>query len=91
MQFIATQPALLDHDRWSPGVMLVVLQKGTNQKELTCAVMYRTDLGDGEDWMRDEKVQGGSMGMEGQGREEEHTVQELKQINNQLYKFAMLE
>ena len=41
--------------------------------------------------MRDEKVQGGSMGMEGQGREEEHTVQELKQINNQLYKFAMLE
>ena len=66
--------------------MLVVLQKGTNQKELTCAVLYRTDLGDGEDWMRDEKVQGGSMGME-----EELTVQELEQINNQLYKFAMLE
>ena len=24
-----------------------------------------------------------------EGKEEEHTVQELKQINNQLYKFAM--
>eukprot|EP00090_Calanus_glacialis_P008952 TRINITY_DN17273_c0_g1_i1.p1 TRINITY_DN17273_c0_g1~~TRINITY_DN17273_c0_g1_i1.p1 ORF type:complete len:419 (+),score=165.14 TRINITY_DN17273_c0_g1_i1:45-1301(+) len=89
VQFIATPPALLDHDRWSPGVKLVALQKGTNQKEFTCAVLNRTDLGDGEDWMRDEKVQGGSVGMEGQGMEEEHTVQELKQINNQLYKFAM--
>ena len=52
-----TPPALLDHDRWSPGVKLVVLQKGTNQKEFTCAVLTRTDF---EDWMRDEKVLGGS-------------------------------
>merc|ERR1740137_493327 len=90
VQFIATPPALLDHDRWSPGVKLVALQKGTNQKEFTCAVLSRTDLGDGEDWMRTEMSQGSGLGViEGQGREEEHTVQELKQINNQLYKFAM--
>ena len=34
-----------------------MLQKGTNQKEFTCAVLNRTDF---EDWMRDEKVLGGS-------------------------------
>ena len=90
VQFNTTSPALLDHERQSPRVKLVALQKGTNQKDFTCAVLNRTDLGDGEDWMRNEKVQGGMVGIERHGREEEgHTVQELKQINNQLYKFVM--
>jgi hypothetical protein len=48
-----------------PGVKLVALQKGTNQKKFTCAVLNRNDLGDGEDWMRDDKVQGGSVGWKG--------------------------
>ena len=61
-----TPPTLLDPDRWSPGVKLVVLQKGTNQKEFTCAVLNRTDL---EDWMRDEKVLGGSVWVEGGARD----------------------
>ena len=69
VQFMATPPALLDHDRWSPGMKLVALQKGTNQKEFTCPVLNRTDMGEGDDWMRDEKVHGGSVGMEEQGRE----------------------
>ena len=38
---------------------------------------------------KDKNVLGGNVGLEGQGREEEHNMQELKQINNQLYKFAM--
>ena len=43
----------------------MALQKGTNQKKFTCAVLNRNDLGDGEDWMRDDKVQGGSVGWKG--------------------------
>ena len=52
VQFIATPQALLDHDKWSPGVKLVAQKNGTNQKEFTCAGLNRTDLGDGEDLMR---------------------------------------
>ena len=43
-----------------------MLQKGTNQKEFTCAVLTRTDF---EDWMRDEKVLGGSVWVEGGARD----------------------
>eukprot|EP00092_Neocalanus_flemingeri_P017354 GFUD01018769.1.p1 GENE.GFUD01018769.1~~GFUD01018769.1.p1 ORF type:complete len:417 (+),score=147.99 GFUD01018769.1:39-1289(+) len=87
VQFIATPSAMLDHDRWSPARKLVSLQKGANQEVFTCAVLNRTDLVGEEDWMRDDTPQGSVV--EGKDREEEHTVQELKQINNQLYKFAM--
>jgi len=88
LQFTATPPAMLDHDKWSPSVKLVALQKGTNPSEFSCAVLRKNDLCNEEDWMRDNTVVGASVEM-GQGKEEEHTVQELKQINNQLYKYAM--
>jgi len=89
VQFIPTPPALIDHDSWNPARKLVALQKGANKDVFTCAVLNRTDLVESEDWMSDDKTQGGEMEMVGKGSVEDHTVEELKQINNQLYKFAM--
>merc|ERR1712083_781824 len=41
VQFIATPPALVDHDRWNPARKLVALQKGTTQSEFCCAVLRK--------------------------------------------------
>jgi len=89
VQFIPTPPALIDHDKWNPARKLVALQKGTNQSEFSCALLRKADMGVEQDWMKEDHIRGGGGGGEGQVKEEEHTVQELKQINNQLYKFAM--
>ena len=62
VQFIATPPALINHDKWNPARKLVALQKGTNQSEFSCAVLRKDDLGDGQDWMRDDLVRGGGVG-----------------------------
>jgi len=91
LQFTPTPPAMLDHDKWSPARKLAGLQKGANPQTFTCAVMNRIDLeSGGADWMREDSVLGGEMGVVAdKGRDEDHTIEELKQINNQLYKFAL--
>jgi len=87
VQFIATPPALINKDLWNPRLKLVALQKGSNPKEFFCAIFNKNDPHDSQDWMLDKSAV--PVEIEESVNVEEHTVQELKQINNQLYKFAL--
>ena len=69
------------------GTKLVSLQKGVNKERFEVSVFRKTDLemeeegaGDGE-----EEEEGGS----GEGDASSHTLEELKQINHQLYKYSL--
>jgi len=88
VQFTATPPALVDQGRWCPARKIVSLQKGCNKENFSCAVLSRTDTGEGTDWMCDDTASDAAVGVL-EDNQEEHTVEELKQINNQLYKFAL--
>jgi len=86
VQFMPTPPSLIDRDRWQPARKLVALQKGSQQGgEFSCSILRREDL-QGRDWDEEAVSGGGQADTKEVG---EHTVEELKDINNQLYKFAL--
>ena len=88
LEFILTPPSLIDRDVWSPAVKLVPLQKGLQHQgeKFNCVLYRKTDLLLSSD---------GALGRVedvGDGEEDgtnQHTVEELKQINNKLYKYAL--
>jgi len=86
LAFILSPPSLVDRDRWQPARKLVPLQKGVVQgEELYCSLLRREDL-QGRDW--DQESQGQPVAIN-TGQVSEHTIEELKEINSQLYKFAL--
>ena len=97
VEFLVPPPAMLDGDQWRPTRRLVPLQKGTNEREpFVCSVLQREEVGpDVEEVERRTDLYavtgeagGGARGGREKG-EEQMSVEELKQINSQLYKFAM--
>ena len=98
VEFLVPPPAMLDGDQWRPTRRLVPLQKGTNEREpFVCSVLRREEVGpDVEEVERatdfytvTSEAGGGGRGSREKEGEEEMSVEELKQINSQLYKFAM--
>jgi len=82
--FLPTPPALADREAWRPARKLVALQKGAGGGEFACSILRREDL-QGRDWEGAEHTSAQDGGQQGG----EHTVEELKDINHQLYKFAV--
>ena len=88
LEFVLTPPALANKESWSPTVRVVPLQKGLQQQgdKFQCVLQRKNDLenpGDRtleglDDFEVDEDVSSS-----------DHTVEELRQINNQLYKYAL--
>ena len=88
LEFVLTPPALANKESWSPAVRVVPLQKGLQQQgdKFQCVLQRKNDLenpGDRtleglDDFEVDEDVSSS-----------DHTVEELRQINNQLYKYAL--
>ena len=67
------------------GTKLVSLQKGVNKERFEVSVFRKTDL-EMEDPGRDgDEEEGGG----GEGDASSHTLEELKQINHQLYKYSL--
>jgi len=99
VEFFTPPPAMLNSDLWAPERKLVSLQKGSNENEpFVCNVLHRERRG-GQFEVKEESddfyniVGDVGHGEKGEGRKEQEedgmTVEELKQINNQLYKFAL--
>lgn len=67
------------------GSKLVPLQKGVNKDKFECAVFRKTDIlvSDTDANVEDD------MEMEEDRDTSSHTVEELKQINQQLYKYSL--
>lgn len=85
LSFSLTPPALVNKESWSPGSKLVPLQKGVNKDKFECAVFRKTDIlvSDTDANVEDD------MEMEEDRDTSSHTVEELKQINQQLYKYSL--
>jgi len=85
LSFTLTPPALVNKESWTPGSKLVPLQKGVNKDKFECALFKKDDVlvNDGE--AKDEE----DIEMEEGGDTSSHTVEELKQINQQLYKYSL--
>jgi hypothetical protein len=79
LSFTLTPPALVNKESWTPGSKLVPLQKGVNKDKFECALFKKEDVlvNDGE--AKDEE----DIEMEEGGDTSSHTVEELKQINQQ--------
>ena len=88
LEFLLTPPALANKESWSPAVKVVPLQKGLQQQgdRFQCILQRKTDLEVPEDG----KVEGlDDCDIDDEDSKSDHTVEELKQINNQLYKYAL--
>ena len=68
------------------GSKLVPLQKGVNKERFECAVFRKTDIRVNDPDVNDD---GDDIEMEEAGDSSSHTVEELKQINQQLYKYSL--
>ena len=89
LDFLLTPPALGDRDSWSPAVKVVPLQKGLQQEgdRFQCILYRKNDLMLTSDLsLQEERLD--DVGETAEA-ETSHTVEELKQINNQLYKYAL--
>ena len=64
---------------------MVPLQKGVNKDRFECAVFRKTDILVNDPDVNDED----DIEMEEAGDSSSHTVEELKQINQQLYKYSL--
>ena len=67
------------------GTKLVSLQKGVNKERFEVSVFRKTDLEMEEEGGGDGDEEGGG----GEGDASSHTLEELKQINHQLYKYSL--
>ena len=65
------------------GTKLVSLQKGVNKERFKVSVFRKTDLEMEEEGAGDGDEEGG------EGDASSHTLEELKQINHQLYKYSL--
>ena len=87
-QFLLTPAGLAEPDTWQPGSRLVPLAAGTTEEQWTCVLTRRADLPECQDlWA--EPQPGAESWQAGEERMEQHTMDELKQINHQLYKCAL--
>ena len=88
LEFILTPHSLVDRDVWSPAVKLVPLQKGLQHQgeKFQCNLYRKTDLLLSSDRDLDRVEDVGDTEEDGTSQ---HTVEELKQINNKLYKYAL--
>ena len=67
------------------GSKLVPLQKGVNKDKFECAVFVKTDI-----LVSDKDANNVEDDMETEDKDtSSHTVEELKQINQQLYKYSL--
>ena len=64
---------------------MVPLQKGVNKDRFECAVFRKTDILVNDAVVNDDD----DIEMEEAGDTSSHTVEELKQINQQLYKYSL--
>jgi len=83
LQFTLTPPSLSNKEYWNPGMKLVPLQKGVNTERFECNLLRRKDL-DEDETEDDFKYVG-----ESSKETDTHTLEELKQINHQLYKYSL--
>ena len=67
------------------GSKLVPLQKGVNKDRFECAVFRKADILVNDAVFNDDV----DIDMEEAGDSSSHTVEELKQINQQLYKYSL--
>ena len=84
-----TQPRYDHLHSWSPAVQVVPLQKGLQQEgdRFQCILYRKNDLMLTSDLsLQEERLD--DVGETAEA-ETSHTVEELKQINNQLYKYAL--
>jgi len=92
LEFVLTPPALADRDSWCPAVKVVPLQKGLEQEgdKFQCVLFRKNDLPfTGDLNLKEDKSENVGEAEGERSEDGEHTVEELKQINNQLYKFAL--
>jgi len=89
VKFIPTPPALLrGGDNWNPARKLVSLQKGLGQDVFQCNILRKEDCGEAVNWKSQNHINMVSSG-DMKEEDEDFTIKELKEINNQLYKFAL--
>ena len=90
LEFVLTPPSLVNKESWCPTIKVVPLQKGLRQQgdKFQCILQRKNDLEVPDD--------GKVVGMEAECEVDDedvsrsdHTVEELKQINNKLYKYAL--
>ena len=88
LEFVLTPPSLVNKESWSPTIKVVPLQKGLQQQgdKFQCILHRKNDLEVPDDGKFEEMDD--SEGDDDVSRSD-HTVEELKQINNKLYKYAL--
>jgi hypothetical protein len=90
---------MLDPETWSPARRLVALQKGADETEpFACRLFSRVDKGGQqaetagtlcEEYRAKESATEGADSLPGGEERSDLTMDELKQINRQLYQFAV--
>merc|ERR1712062_612314 len=92
LEFVLTPPSLANKESWCPTIRVVPLQKGLQQQgdKFQCILQRKNDLevlDDGKVDRRDDSVANDDD--DDVDNRSDHTVEELKQINNKLYQYAL--
>jgi len=100
-RFLLPPAAMLDPEAWSPARRLAALQKGADETEpFACRLFSRTDKGVSvsgqgatnleQSWVEvDPSPAAATTSVPGGDEEDGLSIEELKQINHELYKFAV--
>ena len=99
-RFLLPPAAMLDPEAWSPARRLPALQKGADETEpFACCIFSRTDKGVGvsgqgatnleEWWVEVDPSPAAATSSVPWAEEDGLSIEELKQINHELYKFAV--
>jgi len=89
LSFLRTPPSLLHNEAWNPQRKLVALQKGVNSAEFCVNILRKEDSIVKND-VKDESLRTYTNFSNDNGQtSEDYSVEDLKEINHQIYKFAL--